>query len=161
MTPEEMKSKMEPTADQELSTDAELRDSVTQEVTDKGEATPEKLAKDRANDPKAAKEYTFPFKFVDASGKDWSGDFTTKILSIHDRQRVGILRAQLGGGLPVESLDALTVELNLMIAHLTFSLTARPDWAKSLRDLSVFPVVQSLYAEVASHEAFFLGWPEN
>ena len=143
--------------DEELPTDEELKKQ-TEKAASEIEDSPEKEKKSRADDPRSHREFTFSINYIDANGKAWIGDFTTKILSIHERQKVGILRSQLGGGMPVESLDAMTVELNLMIAHLTFSLTARPKWAETLRNLEDFAVVQAIYTEVASHEAYFLGW---
>ena len=116
--------------------------------------------KNRLDDPRAQPEYSFKFKYKDANGKDWAGDFVSKIPTIQDRQRIGILRAQLSGGLPNNSLDPLTSELNLMIAELTFRLKQRPKWADNLRTILDFGLVQTLYAEVASHEAYFLGWDE-
>ena len=144
----------------ELPTDAELKEAVEKQANET-EDTPEKKAKARQDDPRAQREYTFPINYMDASGKAWMGEFTTKILSVHERQRVGILRAQLSGGMPVESLDALTSELNLIVSHLTYSLTERPKWAETLRNIDDFAILQAIYGEVASHEAFFLGWEKN
>lgn len=107
--------------------------------------------------PKDGREYQFTLSYRDRRGKLWTGEFTSKILTIRERQAVGIMRARLANGLPFESLDALTLELNLMIAHMTFSLTARPKWAEELDKLDDFGVLQAIYQEVASHEAHFLG----
>jgi hypothetical protein len=112
------------------------------------------------NDPKLKKEYPFEFKWTDSRGKVWVGDFVNRILSIGDREKVGIMRARLAGGQPYDSLDPLTQELNLMISHLTFSLDEekRPDWAKDLREMVDIRVLQALYGEVLKHESTFFGW---
>ena len=114
------------------------------------------------DDPKTRKEYTFDFEYK-SQGKVWKGQFTNRILTMKDRQLSGVMRARMAAGLPSESLDALTAEINLMIAHLTFSLdeTDRPDWAKDLRDIEDVRLLQALYEEVASHEATFFGWGAN
>lgn len=142
----------------ELPSDDELRESVVKGTLEREDKGPEKGVKRRSDDRRSHREFTFSLNFMDETGKAWLGEFTTKILSIHDRQRSGILRAQLGGGLPLESFDAVTAELNMIMAHLTFSLTQRPPWAESLRTLDDPSILQAIYAEVASHEAFFLGW---
>lgn len=112
------------------------------------------------NDPKAKEEYTFPFKWTDGRGKLWEGEFTDKILSIGVRQLSGALRARLSS-VPFNQLDGFTAHINMMIAHMTFSLVKRPDWAKDLRELHNVDLIQALYDEVASHEATFFGLREN
>ena len=129
-----------------------LKEEVEKSVKGQGEKTID------LKDPKAAKSYTFSLDYTDAHGKTWAGSFTTKILSIGERQLVGALRARMSGGAQVESLDALTVEINLMLAHLAYSLTDKPKWADNLAELEDVGVVQAIYSEVASHEAYFLGW---
>jgi hypothetical protein len=111
-------------------------------------------------DPRGEKYYTFQLDFKDARGKVWNGQFTTKILTVHERQQVGVMRSMLGAGQPLPSLDALTAELNLIVAHMTYSLTEKPDWAENLRQLENPRILQAIYAEVDSHESYFLGWGE-
>ena len=111
-----------------------------------------------APDPRGEKKYTFQINYTDARGKVWKGQFVNHVLSIHERQQVGVMRSILGGGRPLESLDALTVEINLMVAHLMHSLDQRPEWAKNLRNLEDPGLLQAIYTEVDSHESFFLGW---
>jgi len=143
---------------EEAETDEELKTLIADPVAEK--ESDEVKKKTRMDDPRALPEYTFEFKYKDGSGKDWSGEFVSKIPTIQDRQGIGILRAQLSGGLPSNSLDPLTSELNLIIAELTFRLKERPKWAENLRAILDFGLVQALYEEVASHEAFFFGWSE-
>ena len=109
-------------------------------------------------DPRGEKSYTFQLDYEDARGKKWAGQFTNKILNIHERQKVGTMRAMLSGGQPFDSLDELTSELNLMVAHLAFSLTEKPKWAANLRALEDYQLLQAIYEEVNSHESYFLGW---
>jgi hypothetical protein len=68
------------------------------------------------------------------------------------------MRARLAGGLPQESLDPLTREINLMVSHLAFSLVEKPVWAEELRDLDDVRLLQAIYEEVLSHEASFHGY---
>lgn len=120
---------------------------------------PENLAKTPDKpDPRSEKSYTFQVDFKDVRGKIWKGQFTNQILSIHERQRVGVMRSMLGGGQPIPSLDPMTIELNLMVAHMTYSLKERPTWAENLRSLEDPAVLQHIYEEVDSHESYFLGW---
>lgn len=133
-------------------TEAELKASVEQAVK------PEEEAKPAGEDPRQKDEYSFDLEYIDGRNNAWKGRFTNKILTIRERQLSGIMRARLAGGVPAESLDPLTAELNLIISHLTFSLTARPDWAKDLQSLNDIQLLQAIYTEVASHEAGFFGW---
>lgn len=110
-----------------------------------------------ANDPKGQEKYTFPFRWVDGRGKVWEGQFTNKILTIGERQLAGALRSHLARGISAGVLDDFTNELNLIISHLTYSLTEKPDWAQNLTDLQNPRVLQALYEEVLAHEATFLG----
>lgn len=109
------------------------------------------------DDPKMEKKYTFSINWKDAHGKLWEGTFVNKILSIRERQMVGVMRSRLGNALPPEALDVSTQELNLMIAHLSFSLEKKPDWAEDLRDLDHVELLQNIYVEVMAHEATFFG----
>ena len=109
------------------------------------------------DDPKAQEEYPFHLAWQDGRGKVWEGDFVDKILSIGSRQMVGALRARFAN-IAFDRLDALTSHVNMMIAHLTFSLVKRPEWAKDLRELHNIDLLQAIYDEVASHEATFFGF---
>lgn len=114
-----------------------------------------------ANNPKMQKHYTFMFSWKDGNGKLWQGNFTNKVLSIKERQLMGIMRARMSGGLAIDSIDPLTQELNLIIAHLTFSLVKRPKWASDLQALENIKLLQEIYLEVSSHEAMFLGYGQS
>ncbi len=117
---------------------------------------------DPQTDPRNQKEYTFSFRYkAPHSKKVYAGRFTNRVLSIAQRQMVGMLRARYAGGTPFVELDIFTVELNAMLAHLEVSLTDRPDWAKKLTELHDWKLLQALWAEVALHEATFCGWGDD
>ena len=116
--------------------------------------------KSSKNDPKLNKKYPFKFHWKDGRGKVWKGDFVNEVLSIRQRQMVGVLRARMAAGVPIEALDEMTQEINLMVAHLTYSLVERPDWANDLQALDDIRLIQELYGEVLTHEATFLGFRE-
>jgi len=164
-TPKEIETRLEPIhikkpdlEEDTLPSDKDLRDAVAKDAEEQVDGSTEKTEQSRSSDPRSKTSFTFQFQKFDSNGNAWLGSFTTKILSIDERQKAGILRSQLGGGMPIESLDSLTNELNMIISHMTFSFTETPKWAESLRTISDFSIVQDLYKEVASHEAFFLGW---
>lgn len=136
-----------------------LGQSTTQikEEVEQAATLPEKGAPN-LDDPKLKEEWTFQFKWLDPVGHVSAGTFTNKILSIAERQLSGAMRARLSGGVPFDSLDPLTDELNLILSHLAFSLTVKPKWAEDLRTVKYPALLQALYEEVASHEAVFLGF---
>lgn len=112
---------------------------------------------DRSVKLKANREYPFDFKWTSPNGKVWEGKFKNKILTIANRQNMGLTMARFGGGMPTESIDALTNEINIIIAHMMFSLVEKPEWANDLRELNEIALIQAIYAEVDSHESTFFG----
>jgi hypothetical protein len=149
MNPEEIQERLNP---EHLSvSEMAERAEVAQKPQD-DQAKPE--IKD---DPRDQRSYTFQFDWKDSRGQTWKGEFTNEVLSVRQRQLVGVLRAQLANNTPAEALDTMTRELNLMIAHMTFSLTKRPQWARELSELTDIRLLQALYEEVLAHEARFLG----
>lgn len=102
--------------------------------------------------------YTFKLNWKSGTGKVWTGEFTNRVLTIKDRRLMGIMRSRLAGGLSLDSLDALTAEINLILAHLSFSLERRPKWAEKLEDLHDPELLRAIYKEVSAHEEIFLGW---
>lgn len=124
----------------------------------------DKEAKERAavvDNPKSKDRYTFEIDYKDGRGKQWKGEFETKILTVGEREISGLIQARKKVNSNIESFSALTIELHLMLAHLQCSLTKRPKWAENLEELYDFSIIQEIYEEVASHEAFFLGWGSN
>lgn len=107
------------------------------------------------------KEYNFEFSYKDAHGKVWTGTFTNTVTSIKMQRLIGRYRAELNLGTPFTMLDPVTSELNMILAHLGFSLKvdANPEghWAHDLEALEDFNVLYKLYEEVMAHEATFLG----
>lgn len=108
------------------------------------------------------RRYVFPFSFTSKGGETFAGTFTSVVPDIMTRGKIGVMRAQLSGGLPYAAIDPFTNELNLMIATLAFTLEPKageklPSWAEDLRTLTDSDVLYALYEEVASHETTFLG----
>jgi len=155
LTSENLKERLQP--DHLIpETAAELREEV-----EKATQAEEKVPGPDSKDPKLQKVWPFDFQYRDTRGKLWVGKFVNHILDIRERSHVGIMRAKLGGGVPLESLDYMTAELNLMIAHLSYSLDESADWAKDLMALNDVDLLAALYEEVAAHEATFRGRPSS
>jgi hypothetical protein len=112
-----------------------------------------------STDPKAQREYAFKFEHKDSTGKLRRGKFVNRILTIHQKLQVGVLRAQLCGQVNIDALDHQAWNLAEQIAHLQISLKTdkRPAWAVELTGLDDPGVINALYLEVAAHEAFFHG----
>lgn len=153
-TPEELEQRLNP----DHLTPGDQKDKVEKKAGALPGKTKEEPEKDPEEDPKTRREYTFDFEWKDGRGKVWKGKFTNEMLSIRKRQLVGVLRSELGNNLPVDALDQFTQEINLMLAHLAFSLTKKPAWADDLSSLDDVRLVQEIYTEVAAHEATFLGY---
>jgi len=132
----------------------ELKKTIEREVDS------EKEMEKAQEEARMQKQYAFSIKWKDGTGHVWKGDFVNKILSIRERQMAGVMRARLGNALPAESLDPLTQELNLIISHLAFSLTEKPDWAEDLQAIEHVALLQLIYMEVMAHEATFFGRDE-
>lgn len=139
-------------------------EAIKDDLTAQDESTKEAKDAKVANDLRAQEEYTFDFKYKDARGHTWTGEFTSKILNQQERAAASIMQARLAGTVPFESLNPLARELALIRAHLAYSLVnlkeTGPKWAAKLDDILDPGVLQALYEEVASHEHFFLGWGE-
>ena len=132
MSNEEMKERMEP---KHLTTD-EMKEQVEEDAQ---KVLPSKEEKrDIEDNPRMQREYPFDFRWEDGRGKVWKGKFTNTVPDIETRRFIGVLRAQLGNNIPFDSLDPVLREINLVIAHLTFSLTRRPKWAEDLGTLFDF-----------------------
>ena len=96
----------------------------------------------------------------------YQGAFTCRKLSIQDRTKMGVVKAQLNGGMhydeknPGHGVDAPTDDFNAVLAHLTVALTDTPDWWK-LDEISDLALVYTVYKEVAEHEASFRRRPDK
>lgn len=153
---------------EERMTPEHLRDvTSTDEVREAVETNSDKALhgddskKDPEEDSKSNKTYEFDFEFTGGNGKKFQGKFINEILNIRKRQLSGVLRAQLGSHVPIDALDTMTQEINLMVAHMTFSLVKKPKWAENLQALDDIRILQNLYEEVMAHEATFHGYSET
>ncbi len=94
-------------------------------------------------------------EYVDPeTGRSYGGEFTIQRLNLGDMRRVAIRRAELAGGMPVESLDENTQFMNAMSAHLEFAIIKSPEWWNPdvLFDGSV---IVDVYEEVTRFEQSF------
>jgi len=106
-------------------------------------------------DPRDVKEFSFELDYTDARGHAWTGKFKNRILTIGEKRKAKILKAQLSGMAPVSALDTDVWDMNGLLAHLQFSLIEKPEWAKDLEKLDDEGVVYKIWEEVDSHEARF------
>lgn len=115
----------------------------------------------QTDNPKAQVEYTFEFgpHTESGTGKVCRGKFTNRILSNGDKRAVGVMQAQLSGGVPWGSLAPFDQDLISKLAHLSVSIPVRkrPKWAWNLENLYDITIIDKLYEEVADHEATFHG----
>lgn len=110
----------------------------------------------KAADPRLSARYSFELDYRDERGRRWRGTFTNKILTFELRARMGALRAQMIGGVPLEAVDLDTVAMVRKIAHMTVSLESKPDWCDfwAMTDDNILDVI---YAQVEGHELTFRG----
>lgn len=125
---------------------------------DRKEESPEAVV-EKLDDPKLKETYDFTIDYTNARGRTWRGPFTNKILDFDDISKVGIIKANMFGGMPIHCFDAYTIDHNEKLAHLTVSLVSRPDWCEGgkLSRLKDKGLLDAIYAEVSSHEVTFLG----
>jgi len=107
------------------------------------------------------KEYTFAFSYKDGHDKVWEASFKNTVASVRTQRAIGAHRVELNLNLPVATLDGVTSELNLILAHLacTLDVSANPEghWSRDLEGLYDNNLLYRLYEEVIEHEATFLG----
>ena len=78
--------------------------------------------------------HTFPFDYYsEIEERQFTGNFTTKKLTLGDISRMGVIKAQLCGGLVYDPVSGKGVEthvanVNEMIAHCKVALVNHPDW---------------------------------
>lgn len=159
-TAAEMMKRLNPDHLQEPRTLAEVQAEVAA-VQDVTAVLPVDNKKQRMRDPSG--RYTFALDFTGKNGQRYTGSFTSIIPSGKVRQSIAVLRAQLGGGMPVASLDPVDRERFFVLAHLTFMLSPEklPKWAESLEGILDTDVLYALWKEVEAHEATFFGPPES
>lgn len=134
---------------------AKTAEELKKELDGRGQS-PEEIAAD-LDEPRLKKEWSFHFHYKDPIGRVWDGDFTNRILSLDDINRVGTIRAGSCNYAPLASLDMATLANSEQLAHLTVSLVKRPKWAANLGELLDPEVLNRLYQEVSSHEDIFRG----
>lgn len=150
----EIRKRLEPTHLNEAVSAVETKKELEKQQQEQGQ-------EQVTDDPRLDKQYMFKFNWADGNGKVWAGEFTNKVLSIQERQMVGVMRARLSFGESYAALDDLTRDINLMIAHMSYSLVEKPSWAEDLQALEDIRILQELYQEVLLHEAIFLGYGKN
>ena len=92
-------------------------------------------------------------------GRRYHGSFTTKKLTMGDLSRMGMLKAQMGGGFNFDpatgqGLDPATNLLNEMMVHCSVALVQKPDLFDP-ENMSDVEVLREVYEEVASFVANF------
>ena len=113
--------------------------------------------KDHIGKNEISAEHIFDLDYTDVRGYKWTGKFKTHILTIKERAAVGLTRSRLTANTPASVIDASTLNLLEMLAHLAVALDHAPEWASDLGSLYDVGVVGAIYGEVASHEARFWG----
>lgn len=106
-------------------------------------------------DPRAEETWVFHFKHTTPRGAVFEGQFTNNILTCYQQSRISAIIARLQDGLPYESIEPSTRILNQAIAHMTLSLSERPDWAQNLGLLKDVGVIVALWEKVQGHETYF------
>lgn len=137
----------------------QLKTSNPEEI--KRQMAGEKTATDEeatiTGNPRFRRRYEFDIEYTAANGEQFNGTFVNKVLNFEDQANVGAMRSAMQQGLPIESFDEVTVTRNAKIAHMTYSLVERPDWAKSLGKLDCANLLDLLWKEVQDHESTFHG----
>lgn len=144
----------------------DLSTAKTEEAPALAEAARTKAAEEkRLEQLRSSERYTFTFprpgtKLPERLHAQYAGTFTSVIPTGRVLNAIGVTRANLGNGLPYDTLDPWTREFNLVLAHLHHRLDRTvpdfPEWAKDLQAIRHTEVLFELYAEVALHEATFL-----
>ena len=113
--------------------------------------------KDHEGSGGVSADHEFDLDYTDQRGYHWTGHFKSHILNIKERAAVGLTRSRLTANTPAQVVDAATLNLLEMQAHLAVALDDAPEWAADLGELYDVGVVAAIYREVASHEARFWG----
>ena len=121
-------------------------------------AKPDGPSMDKTGSAGVGPHLEFDLDFTDQRGRAWQGRFKNEVLTVRKRLQVGLTKAALANGIPVDQLDTATSNLLEVLAHLSVSLTFSPDWFKNNRmDQYESEVLYAIYNEVAEHEARFRG----
>lgn len=152
LTPTELAERLRPKHLEDVTTEG-LAQEIERETQGPEPQAPEVAAEE---DPRSRNPYGFDFDWADPRGKRWQGRFVVHMPTPMDLMRAGVMQARLLGSTPRESVDAFTEEIAYIISRLSFVLDERPDWfADPLSMVDAVPLLQQIYGEVASFEAFF------
>lgn len=99
--------------------------------------------------------HTFKLSYTDRRGHLWEGQFTTHVLAVKEHIQVGLIKARMAGGIPLDAIDPFTSNLLEMMAHLAVSLDDAPDWYANIEDIREQGVLEAVYTEVADHARRF------
>jgi len=132
----------------------ESTEEIKQRLEKRRAAEAEKGAPEK--DPRLQRRYPFEFSYRNEV-RTWTGTFVNVAPKISGLQKIEALLAELNEHQPIESMGNFMLSVNRAIAHLTYSLERRPDWAKDLRELDDPYLVLAIYQEVLDHEAIFRG----
>ena len=105
---------------------------------------------------------TFSFDYYsEIEDRHYTGNFTTKKLTIGDISRMGVIKAQLCGGLVYDPATGKGVEthisnINEMISHCQVALVNHPDWWTP-EDFIDAEILTLVWREVVTFENSFRG----
>lgn len=152
LTPTELAERLRPTHLETVTTE-EMAEQVSAETQGPEPQAPEV---DAEKDPRSHNPYAFNFDWVDPRGRRWEGRFITHMPTPRDLMQAGVMQARMLGSTPRESVDVFTEEIAYIVSRLSFVLDERPSWfADPLSMVDAVPLLQQIYTEVASFEAFF------
>ena len=141
-----------------MPTEPELKDQAAEAGRAINEAMAPSKPAEKRPEPQA-KNYTFEVDWMSPQGRRYHGEFEAHILSVKESIAVGILRAQLCGGVAPSALDVGTLDMTEMVATLEVCVDNGPDWAKDLVGIYEQDLVWEIYKEVRDREARFRGKP--
>ena len=113
--------------------------------------------------PEFSKSLTKTFQVrvkSEIDGEIYSGQFTTKKLTIGGMIQMGTVKSQLAGGLSYnptsgKGLPFAQEILCEMIAHCQVALISSPTWFSNPQDLNDVAILRAVYEEVSSFEESF------
>ena len=101
--------------------------------------------------------YSFKLNYLDQRGYFWEGLFDCHVLTVRERVSLGLTRARMMSGVPLQSIDQATLNILEMQAHIAVVIEKGPKWLAKLADFHEVGVLTAIYREVASYEARFWG----
>lgn len=108
-------------------------------------------------DARCKNRYTFDIDHTQPNGTRYTGRFTNKILTLGEKITVGITRARLQMGVPLDAITTDTYNLLFMTTSLQQSLVERPKWAEDLLSLESEDLVRAIFDQCDAHERIFRG----